>query len=104
MSKPSILLLFFALFLLSPLIALATAPPVLKGKRSSAYRISYTLDVTVAKGGPDCYQRDVILVNGLFQPTLEVMINDTVKVRGKAGDMHGGCGWGSMGALSVRTL
>lgn len=40
----------------------------------------YELHITLANGAPDCYERKVILVNGLYQPNLQVYINDTLKV------------------------
>lgn len=41
----------------------------------------YTLDVTVAERAPDCVSRKVLLVNGEFQPTLELTQGDWVEVR-----------------------
>ena len=40
----------------------------------------YTWHVTVSSQAPDCFQRDVLLVNGTFQPTLEVVQGDFLKV------------------------
>lgn len=42
--------------------------------------IEYTWQVTVSSQAPDCFQRDVILVNGSFQPTLEVVQGSFLKV------------------------
>ena len=42
----------------------------------------YTWHVTVGSRAPDCFQRDVILVNGDFQPTLEVNQGGILKVSG----------------------
>ncbi len=36
----------------------------------------YTWHVTVSNQAPDCFQRNVILVNGSFQPTLDVTQGD----------------------------
>jgi len=41
----------------------------------------YTLDVTVAERAPDCVSRKVLLVNGEFQPTLQLTQGDWVEVR-----------------------
>lgn len=40
----------------------------------------YTWHVTVDSQAPDCFQRDVILINGDFQPTVEVVQGDFLKV------------------------
>ena len=40
----------------------------------------YTWHVTVRSQAPDCFQRDVMLVNGTFQPTLEVTQGNFLKV------------------------
>ena len=54
----------------------ATAP-------STAAEVSeYAWHVTVGSRAPDCFQRDVILVNGDFQPALEVNQGDYLKVHG----------------------
>jgi hypothetical protein len=42
----------------------------------------YELRVTTAVAAPDCYQKNVVLVNGQFQPSLEVKQGDTLVVRG----------------------
>ena len=42
--------------------------------------IEYTWHVTVSSQAPDCFQRDVLLVNGSFQPTLEVVQGSFLKV------------------------
>lgn len=60
----------------------------------------YTLDVSVGPANPDCgSKREVILVNGLFQPTLEVAQGDRLEVRrfGRRGRM--GAAWGRKGLL-----
>ena len=44
----------------------------------------YTWHVTVSSQAPDCFQRDVLLVNGTFQPTLEVVQGDFLKVKADA--------------------
>lgn len=50
----------------------------------------YTWHVTVGSRAPDCFQRDVILVNGDFQPTLEVKQGDFLKVNSiSTGSRHG---------------
>ncbi|KAL3136665.1 hypothetical protein ABBQ38_005906 [Trebouxia sp. C0009 RCD-2024] len=36
----------------------------------------YVWRITVGSRAPDCFQRDVILVNGTFQPTLVTVVND----------------------------
>ena len=40
----------------------------------------YTWHVTLSSQAPDCFQRNVLLVNGSFQPTLEVVQGDFLKV------------------------
>lgn len=40
----------------------------------------YTWQVTLSSQAPDCFQRNVLLVNGSFQPTLEVVQGDFLKV------------------------
>ena len=63
----------------------ATAP-------SAAADVSeYTWHVTVGNHAPDCFQRDVILVNGNFQPTLEVNQGDFLKVNGVPTVSRQGC-------------
>ena len=42
--------------------------------------IEHTWHVTVGSQAPDCFQRDVLLVNGEFQPTLEIFQGDILKV------------------------
>ncbi len=76
----TILLLASALWLCA-LLCSASSPPLLVGKRTSENEISYELTITVDKGSPDCgVTRDLILVNGLFQPSIEALVNDTLKV------------------------
>ena len=41
----------------------------------------YEMHISLGKGSPDCFSRNVILINGLFQPTIEVHANDTLEVR-----------------------
>ncbi|GAX80694.1 hypothetical protein CEUSTIGMA_g8129.t1 [Chlamydomonas eustigma] len=65
----------------NPVIPYSIGPPVLKGRRFSGGLIFFDLNVTVAKGGPDCYPRDVVLVNGHFQPSIQVYVNDTVHIK-----------------------
>jgi hypothetical protein len=51
-------------------------------KRPRANVAVYELNITLGRGSPACgKQRDVILVNGLFMPTLTAFINDTMVVR-----------------------
>ena len=42
--------------------------------------IEYMWHVTVSSQAPDCFQRNVLLVNGSFQPTLEVVQGSLIKV------------------------
>lgn len=42
--------------------------------------IEHTWHVTVGSQAPDCFQRDVLLVNGEFQPLLEVVQGEILKV------------------------
>jgi hypothetical protein len=91
---PRLLLPLLALLLgllLTPLPAGAAggSPPLLLGKRLSDSVLYYEMHVTVARGAPDCFTRDVVLVNGLFQPTIEVYTNDTLMVgRGAQGALE----------------
>lgn len=54
---------------------------VLRPSRPQPDVAYYELTVTLARGSPSCGPaRDIILVNGLFQPTLTVNVNETLVV------------------------
>jgi hypothetical protein len=43
--------------------------------------VRFNLSITVVQGSPACGpERPVILINGLFQPTLHARSNDTIEV------------------------
>lgn len=42
---------------------------------------AYTWRITVSNRSQDCYTRPVLLVNGAFQPTLEVTAGQQLEVR-----------------------
>lgn len=46
------------------------------------YVSNFVLDVTLRVASPDCFQRPVILVSGIFMPTIEVAQGDFLRVRG----------------------
>ena len=58
---------------------------------SSGAVTEVTWHVTVGSKAPDCFQRDVLLVNGTFQPTLEVTQGDFLKVRSICASSN--CSW-----------
>lgn len=84
---------FLAVSLLAILTRCAQARrAVLQEAPSAAADVSeYTWHVTVGSRAPDCFQRDVILVNGDFQPTLEVNQGDFLKVNGVFTVSRQGC-------------
>lgn len=63
-------------------LAADPSPPRVQMTRGGANNneVYMELHITVAQASPDCFQRDLILVNGLFQPTIELMVNDTVSI------------------------
>ena len=76
---------FFALHVLATLLRITVARrAVLQGASAPAAGVAsvteYTWHVTLSSQAPDCFQRNVILVNGSFQPTLEVVQGDFLKV------------------------
>ena len=76
-----------------------TEPPIGRGRRGAATSLllaallatavgaaeaavrKYDWHVALATGAPDCFERDVILVNGQLSPTLEITQGDTLEVR-----------------------
>jgi hypothetical protein len=51
-------------------------------KRPKPNIAQFELNVTLTRGSPDCGRvRNLILVNGLFQPTLKANVNDTIQVQ-----------------------
>lgn len=62
-------------------------PNATSGRRT----LFFQMRVTLGRGAPDCISREVILVNGLFQPTIEARTNDTVVVSGAEG--HSAVAW-----------
>mmetsp|Transcript_37681 Transcript_37681/g.83915 ORF Transcript_37681/g.83915 Transcript_37681/m.83915 type:complete len:698 (-) Transcript_37681:961-3054(-) len=54
--------------------------PSLQGTRLADGTLYFEMHVTVGRAGPDCFERDAILVNGMFQPKIEVTVNDTVMI------------------------
>ena len=62
--------------------ACAGSPPVLLPSSVSPGKATYEFNVSVATMAPDCFEKPGILVNGLFQPTLEFTHGDTVTVGG----------------------
>lgn len=66
-------------------------PNATSGRRT----LFFQMRVTLGRGAPDCISREVILVNGLFQPTIEARTNDTVVVSGAAGHTpcHSAVAW-----------
>jgi len=76
---------FFAVYVLATLLRTTLARrAVLQGASAPAAGLAsvteYTWHVTLSSQAPDCFQRNVILVNGSFQPTLEVAQGDFLKV------------------------
>ncbi|KAK9828854.1 hypothetical protein WJX72_002416 [[Myrmecia] bisecta] len=77
-----------AVLAICALAAPAAAVPTSRGLLQAASAPSaavggikeYTWRVTVANRAPDCFQRDVLLVDGEFQPALEVTQGDFLKV------------------------
>lgn len=43
--------------------------------------VAFTLNVTLSHGAPNCFGRAVVLVNGLFQPAIEVAQGDILQIR-----------------------
>jgi len=75
----------FAVHVLATLLTTTLARrAVLQGASAPAAGLAsvaeYTWHVTLSSQAPDCFQRNVILVNGSFQPTLEVVQGDLLKV------------------------
>ncbi|DBA96798.1 TPA: hypothetical protein ACH3X3_012965 [Trebouxia sp. C0006] len=75
----------FAVYALATLLRTTLARrTILQGAFAPAAALAsvteYTWHVTLSSQAPDCFQRSVILVNGSFQPTLEVVQGDFLKV------------------------
>ncbi len=76
---------FSAVYVLATLLRTTLARrTILQGASAPAAEVAsvteYTWHVTLSSQAPDCFQRNVILVNGSFQPTLEVVQGDFLKV------------------------
>ena len=83
---------FFAVYFLATLLRATLARrAVLKGASAPAAELAsvteYTWHVTLSSQAPDCFQRNVILVNGSFQPTLEVVQGDFLQVHYKLSEV-----------------
>ncbi len=75
----------FAVYALATLLRTTLARrTILQGASAPAAALAsvteYTWHVTLSSQAPDCFQRSVILVNGSFQPTLEVVQGEFLKV------------------------
>ncbi len=76
---------FAAVYVLATLLRTTLARrTILQGASAPAAEVAsvteYTWHVTLSSQAPDCFQRNVILVNGSFQPTLEVVQGDFLQV------------------------
>ena len=69
-----------ALLVLSITAVMAQSPAFAPAATLTPAVKSYDLHITVASKAPDCFQRDVILINGEFAPTLEVTQNQLLEV------------------------
>eukprot|EP00955_Chlamydomonas_euryale_P092169 364685-Chlamydomonas_euryale.AAC.10 len=56
------------------------AAPTLQTTRLSDGTVYVEMHITNGLASPDCYERQVILVNGMFQPALELAVNDSVRI------------------------
>jgi len=84
---------FSAVYVLATLLRTTLARrTILQGASAPAAEVAsvteYTWHVTLSSQAPDCFQRNVILVNGSFQPTLEVVQGDFLKVCCKCQRLH----------------
>ncbi|KAG1675974.1 hypothetical protein FOA52_014218 [Chlamydomonas sp. UWO 241] len=60
--------------------AAAQYPTMLQTTRLDNHTLYVEMHVKNGLASPDCYERQVLLVNGMFQPGLEVYVNDTVLI------------------------
>lgn len=83
---------FSAVYVLATLLRTTFARrAMLMGASAPAAEVAsvteYNWHVTLSSQAPDCFQRNVILVNGSFQPTLEVVQGDFLQVCRKSSDV-----------------
>ena len=72
---------------------LATARRELRQEAPAAEKY-YEFRITTARQAPDCFEKNVILVNGQFQPSIEVKQGEVLVVSGRCsrrGGPGGGC-------------
>lgn len=73
--------LLLAAVLVHGAVTAAAGPVLLTPEKAPKGVTRYTLTVTTGEMAPDCGRtRPVFLINGIFQPTIEVAQGDTLEV------------------------